>query len=71
MHAGGQSIPYLKDARNQGNMTHLQKDKLLLSRNVYRLNLSKKLPDTQQLIQVEQPCYRSASVCVTAVKSRC
>jgi hypothetical protein len=55
----------------RGNMTHLQKDKLLLNRKVYRLNLLKKMPDTQQLIQAEWPCCRSASVCVTAVKSRC
>jgi predicted transcriptional regulator len=37
-----QLIPYLKDARNQGNITHLQKDKIVVSRKVYGLNFSKK-----------------------------
>jgi hypothetical protein len=45
-------IPYQKDARRQGNIAFLQKDKLVVNRKIYELEYLKKNFHTGSEVQI-------------------
>jgi hypothetical protein len=52
-------IPYLKDARRQGNIAFIRKDKLVVNRKIYELEYLKKNFHIESEVQI-----RDSSTCV-------